>query len=422
MRHLYRVLFFGFLFVFYWFFSFTKVPFGDALGFVNIAELNEFTNNTTVFGKFLYTNFLIGFKNVFALDSIPATRFLNLIFSVLTLVVLFFGLKLKFKKEILAYLGTLIFALSFTFWKQTEIIEVYTFNSFWMALYIYFTITFLEEKNSRFLFLSSLILGLSLFAHVQNIMLIPGWLILCFISFRNYKVNILPSAFVFFAFALALYFMAYINGYETSHVFGSGNSDWVTGSFEKGLSGFAKDIAVAIGYLIYNFWIFVIPAIIIILKKINGFKNSQNLFYLVSFLVPFGFATIYNVSDSYVFFLNAYLFFIFFIIEGLIDIKVSNPKIYKTISISVFCVPIFYILSYLIISKIPQGQNFDKEKSEKGGLSYYLFPWMRNNVGVLEFYLDGKKPFDNKDFMNINSHIFLKHRKGKNSLEEIRKM
>lgn len=422
MKHLYRVLFFGFLFVFYWFFSFTKVPFGDALGFVNIAELNEFTDNTTVFGKFLYTNFLIGFKTIFGLDSIPATRFFNLIFSVLTLVVLFFGLKLKFRKEICAYLGTLIFALSFTFWKQTEIIEVYTFNSFWIALYIYFTIRFLEDKNSRSLFLSSLVLGISLFAHVQNIMLIPGWAILCLISFRNYKVNVFPSIFIFIAFAFGLYFMAYINGHNTSHVFGSGNSDWVTGSFEKGFSGFVKDMVVAIGYLIYNFWIFVIPAIIIIFKKLKSFKDSQNLFYLVSFLVPFGFATIYNVSDSYVFFLNAYLFFIFFIIEGLIDIKISQQKIYKSISISVFCVPIFYILSYLIISKIPQGQNFDKEKSEKGGLSYYLFPWMRNNVGVLEFYLDGKKPFDNKDFMNINCHIFLKHRKGKNSLEEIRKM
>ena len=80
MRHLYRILFFAFLFLFYWFFSFKKVPFGDALGFVNMAELNEFTNNTTVFGKFLYTNFLIGFKTIFGLDSITATRFFNLIF------------------------------------------------------------------------------------------------------------------------------------------------------------------------------------------------------------------------------------------------------------------------------------------------------------------------------------------------------
>jgi len=78
MRPLYRAGFFVFLFIFYWFFSFDKVPFGDALGFVNMAEMNEFTDNTTVFGKFLYTNFLIGFKTVFGLESIPATRFFNL--------------------------------------------------------------------------------------------------------------------------------------------------------------------------------------------------------------------------------------------------------------------------------------------------------------------------------------------------------
>ncbi|KFC18646.1 protein O-mannosyl-transferase family [Chryseobacterium sp. FH1] len=422
MKHLYRVLFFGFLFVFYWFFSFTKVPFGDALGFVNIAELNEFTDNTTVFGKFLYTNLLIGFKNVFGLDSIPATRFFNLIFSVLTLVVLFFGLKLKFRKEIWAYLGTLIFAFSFTFWKQTEIIEVYTFNSFWIALYIYFSIKFLEVKNSKFLFLASLILGLSLWAHVQNMMLIPAWLILCFSSFKNLKINILPSISIFFVFAFGLYFLAYLNGYETASVYGSSNSNWVEGSLQKSISGFAKDIAVAIGYLIYNFWIFIIPAIVIIFKKAKTFRDSQNLFYLLSFIVPFGFATIYNVSDNYVFFLNAYLFFVFFIIEGLIDIKISQPKIYKAMSLSVFCVPVFYLLSFFIVSKTPQGQNFDKEKSHKGGLSYYLFPWMNDNVGVLEYYLDEKTPADTSDFMYNNCQEFLKLRKEKNSLEEIKKM
>ena len=422
MRHLYRVLFFAFLFFFYWFFSFKKVPFGDALGFVNMAELNEFTNNTTVFGKFLYTNFLIGFKNVFALDSIPATRFFNLIFSVLTLVVLFFGLKLKFKKEIFAYLGTLIFALSFTFWKQTEIIEVYSFNSFWIALYIYFIIKFLEAKNPKFLFLASLILGLSLWAHVQNMMFIPAWIILCFSSYKNYKINILPSISIFFSFAFGLYFLAYLNGYDTASVYGSHNSNWFEGSLQKSISGFAKDIAVALGYLIYNFWIFIIPAVVIIFKKTKALKNSQNLFYLLSFLVPFGFATIYNVSDNYVFFLNAYLFFVFFIIEGLINIKISQPKIYKAMSLSVFCVPIFYLLSFFIVSKLPQGQNFDKEKSHKGGLSYYLFPWMNDNVGVLEYYLDEKTPADTSDFMYNNCLEFLKLRKGKNSLAEIRKM
>lgn len=44
--------------------------------------------------------------------------------------------------------------------------------------------------------------------------------------------------------------MAYANGYDTSKVFGSGYSDWVTGSFDKGISGFAKNIAVAVGYLV----------------------------------------------------------------------------------------------------------------------------------------------------------------------------
>lgn len=422
MRNLYRIFFFVSLFIFYWFFSFDKVPFGDALGFVNIAEINEFTNNTTVFGKFLYTNFLIGFKQIFGLDSIPAVRFFNLIFGVLTLIVIFLIVKLKFKNEILSYLGTLIFAFGFTFWKQTEIIEVYTFNSFWIAIYIYFSIQLLESKKQKYLFYSSLILGLSFWSHVQNIMLIPGWIMLCFYAYRKFKINILPSILSFSTFTFGLYLLAFINGYDTSKVFGSGNSDWVTGSFDKGFSGFAKNMAVAVGYLVYNFWIFIIPGIIIIFKKLKDVKDFMNQFYLMSFLVPFGFATIYNVSDNYVFFLNSYLMFVIFIIEGLIEIKNYKPTAYKIIALSVFCIPFFYLLTYLFVSKTPQGQNFEREKSYKGGLSYYLFPWMNNNIGVLEYYLDDDKPYDDKDFMNINCHEFLKLRKDKNSLEEIKEM
>lgn len=422
MRPLYRAGFFVFLFIFYWFFSFDKVPFGDALGFVNMAEMNEFTDNTTVFGKFLYTNFLIGFKTVFGLESIPATRFFNLIFSVLTLIVLFFGLRLKFKNERMAYLGTLIFALSFTFWKQTEIIEVYTFNSFWIAVYIYFCILFLETKKQRFIFLASLILGLSLWAHVQNMMLIPAWLLLCASAYKDHKINILPSVLIFFTLAFALYFLAYINGYDTVSVYGSRNSKWVEGSLQKPLSGFAKDILVAAGYLIYNFWIFTVPGIIVIFRKIKAFQDSQNLFYLFSFLVPFGFATIYNVSDNYVFFLNAYLFFVFFIIEGLINLQILKPRFYQAISLSILLVPFFYILSFFAVSHTTPGHKFDKEKSYKGGLSYYLFPWMHSNIGVLEYYLDEKTPSDNQDFMYNNCQEFLKLRKDKNTLEEIKKM
>lgn len=422
MRNLYRIVFFAFLFIFYWFFSFDKVPFGDALGFVNIAEINEFTDNTTVFGKFLYTNFLIGFKNIFGLDSIPAVRFFNLIFAILTLVVIFSIIKLKFRKENFAYLGTLIFAFGFTFWKQTEIIEVYTFNSFWIALYIYFSFLFLESKKQKYLFYSSLVLGLSFWAHVQNIMLIPGLIVLYFYAYRKFKINIISSVLIFSAFAFGLYFLAYINGYDTSKVFGSGNSDWVMGSLDKGISGFAKNIAVAMGYLIYNFWIFIVPGIFVIFKKLKAIKDFKNQYYLISFLIPFGFATIYNVSDNYVFFLNAYLFFLIFIIQGLIELKNYKQIVYKTTALSVFCIPFFYLITYFIVSKTPQGQNFEQEKSYKGGLSYYLFPWMNKNVGVLEYYLDDEKPYDDKDFMNINCHEFLKLRKDKNSLEEIKEM
>ncbi|GGG62009.1 protein O-mannosyl-transferase family [Epilithonimonas arachidiradicis] len=420
MRNLYRIFFFSFLFLFYRYFSFSKVPFGDALGFVNLAEINQFTDDTTVFGKFLYTNFLVGFKQIFSLDSIPAVRYFNLIFSILTLAVIFSIIKLKFKEEIYAYIGTLILAFSFTFWKQTEIIEVYTFNSFWIALYTYFSLQFLESKKHIHLFWSSLILGLSFWAHVQNIMLIPGWLVLNFYAYKKFKVNILSSLLIFSFFAFGLYLLASINGYDASKVYGSGNSDWVTGSINKGVYGFAMDIAVAIGYLIYNFWFFTIPGVLVIFKKLKTIKNFKNQYYLISFLAPFGFATIYNVSDNYVFFLNSYLYFLLFIMEGLIIIRNHKPRLYKNISLSVLFTPFFYVLSFFVISKTPPGQNFEKDKSYKGGLSYYLFPWMNNNIGVLEYYLGDKTPTDTSDFMYNNCQEFLKLRKAKNSLEEIK--
>lgn len=421
MKPLYRVLFFFSFAALYFALSFQKVPFGDSLGYVNLAETSRFTLNTTVFGKFLYTNFLVFFKDISGFDSILAAKWFSIIFAVLTLVVIFKITLFKYKKEWLAYAVSLIFGLSFTFWKQAEIVEVYTFNSFFIAVYLLFSLSFLRYRHSQDLLLCSVVLGISLYAHIQNIMMIPGWLLLVFSHYRWQKKASIFSVLIFAALFSGLFITAYFTGNALNRVMSSGNSNWVQGSFTKGFGGYLLDLAKAILYLIYNFWIFALVGLFGFYKLMKE-QNKYTWFLFFSFATPFGFATIYNVSDNYVFFLNSYLVFTLFIAKPLYHWQKRSSIISKiAISLSVLP-PLFYLLSFLVVCKLPQGKNFEKEKAFKGGLQYYLLPWMHENKGVLHYYLDPHLSEDKKDYMYNNCMEFLELRLHKNSVEEIREM
>ena len=99
-------------------------------------------------------------------------------------------------------------------------------------------------------------LGVSLFSHVQGVLLIPSYFYLCYLAFRNNVKNRLIFSYFFipFLFLALLYIYPIINNESLKNVLSSSEKSWVSDSLKKDLVSYSKDLMKALGYIIYNFW------------------------------------------------------------------------------------------------------------------------------------------------------------------------
>ncbi|WP_434981619.1 hypothetical protein [Daejeonia sp. YH14] len=222
--------------------------------------------------------------------------------------------------------------------------------------------------------------------------------------------------------SLLLFVPALITGDDLRNVYGSTNTKWVTGTFTKSIRQYLKDIAIALGYFIYNFWYFILPGLFGIYHRFRR-PSQLNIFLAIGFLIPFAFGTFYNVSDNYVYFIGPYQIFLIYVVDGLVQFSKKYNKTLVISSVLALMMPLMYVISYQIVLKTPQGQAFHQFKKYKGGLNYYLYPWMNNNVGVLEFTIEKRPSPEDIYWMKTVSRWFIENRMKKgDTLEEIKGM
>lgn len=405
-------LFIAFIFIYYWG-SFSMVPFGDCMGFIVDIEKGNFIFSTSVYAHFLFSNSLILLKKIFPfVESIEIGRWFTIFFGALSVSILYKIILEVTLNRWASFIGALLLGFSFTFWRNAEIVEIYTFNTFLTGIFILYSIKFIKHQRDRYLLIASFVLGISLWNHIQNILMIPGLLFLMF-HCRNRDL-ILKSALVFLLFLGGLFLIPILKEEPLNIVFKSVNS-----SHQINFNNFLKDLLKSAFFLIYNFWHFVlfgITGIVLLLKK----NLKLSLFLLLLGIPVFGFATFFSVSDNYVFFIPFNFIFAIFIAFGLNNFL--NKKTFKIISLTVFIIPAFYLLGFKLISLTEKGNNFNLEKSYKGGLAYYMFPWLKKNAGILELTINNTKTPESIDWMkkSANEYIKLKQSQGY-SLDEIKK-
>ncbi|KFF75965.1 hypothetical protein HX13_00960 [Chryseobacterium sp. P1-3] len=130
-------LFFIFLGIYYAG-SFTKIPFADCVGFILNAEKGGWTSVATATSHFLYINTVVLIKTLTRLNAIEASRLLVIISGAATVSIIFLTVKSITKTEWIALTSAFIFGFSFSFWRNAEIVEVYTYNSLWVSLFFLF--------------------------------------------------------------------------------------------------------------------------------------------------------------------------------------------------------------------------------------------------------------------------------------------
>ncbi|MFY1048278.1 protein O-mannosyl-transferase family [Chryseobacterium sp. GP-SGM7] len=408
------VILFGAFLIIYILGSFSKIPFGDCIGFALLTEKGQFIDSTSTYAHFLYSNTLVLIKKIFPfIKSSEVARLVTILSAALCIPIVYKTSLLLTKNNLVSIISSIVFGFGFSFWKNTEIIEIYTFNLLFIALFFYYTLHALINDKEKLYIISSVILGISLYSHIQNILIYPAFAVLVFIKSSS-KTKFISLAILGTLF-LSLFIFPLKNNEPLSVVYSSGVvSEKITDT------NILKSFILSLGYLFYNFWYFIIfsiPGMMIL------FKRAKTIFFfLIGSAAPiFIFSTVFGVSDNYVYFIPFNFIIALFISVGLNNI--FSLKIKKLIALSSLMIPLFYFVTNKVLSKSEFTESFAQSKSYKGGLRYYLLPWMNDNVGILEFTIDKKKSPDPMDWMTKCAEEYIELLKDKNYTDqEIKKL
>ncbi|TZG00206.1 DUF2723 domain-containing protein (plasmid) [Chryseobacterium panacisoli] len=402
----------------YYFGSFSKIPFADCVGFVLSAEKGIWETTASATSHFLYTNTVIFIKNLAGINAIEASRFLVVFSGAATVSVIYLTVKSISKTEWASLTAAFVFGFSFSFWRNAEIVEVYTYNSLWVSLFFFSVIKTFTENKRIYIVLSSVFLGISLWVHIQNILLIPALLIFLF-YFRNEKKYAAASLFIFAALFGSLFILNISQGLPFKLPYSSDQGTWVEDSLKKSTVQYVKDFFQSFAYLIYNFNVFTFFGVAGVLIL---YKTNRKMFFVFAAgaVCVYGFSTFYAVSDNYVFFLPFNIIFALSIGYGLSSAKYARLRRFSWVCL---LIPAGYLLFYKVVFLTEKGKEFHASKEYKGGLDYYVLPWMNNNVGILEFTIDKKQAPEPIEWMTISAVEYIKVLKSKGYTEEqIRKL
>jgi hypothetical protein len=371
--------------------------FDDGLGFLLDAETG-FNLHTNATNHVLYNNLQHVLARVFFfLPTTLVLTMLPIICSVLTLNRIYQIGNVFTGPLVTSLMPVIILGLSFTFWQQSEIIEVYAFNNLLFVNFLYFAIKDLQRNRHDNYIWVSLFLGLGLLTHIQNILSIPFFLYYLLWQ-NNLRIGQKLAGLGIFA---GLFFLLFIppllgNMNTAAAVFFDRHfQDSVTAfSFADLLTGIGKGTM----YLIYNFHLFLI---FILHGWYLMWRDRRNLFGLMALLlVPYlGFAVKYNVNDNHVFFLIPYILIVLPSVFSFVSLafKLIGHMSWM-LPLLIMMSPMMYGAAAMLGTNIGFVAKYDVEKAYKGGAVHLLWPgkaWAKDPLALAkQLYHENPEAFD----------------------------
>jgi len=233
-------------------------------------------------------------------------------------------------------LAALAFATSRTFWSQAIIAEVYTFNTFFVALTLLFLLLWAEKEERRFLYLFALAYGLSLTHHRTMALLAPAYLLFIWLTdsrpFRQPRWAL--SLFLLLLLPQFLYLYIPLRAPATPYIHLSLAPGRELILYENSLRGFLKHVlgqAYGSRLGLYVTWPeflggafrflegqFLLPGILLGLLGLFRLLRAPKPFLLLflSYGSIFAFCLLHFRGDIKVFFIPTYLIFALWIALG----------------------------------------------------------------------------------------------------------
>lgn len=349
------------------------IGWNDALSFMAEA-VQGWSPHTNATSHFLYTNTLHVLVTVFGFLD-PA--FVGTTFSVLC------GLVVIWRVQQMASLfspmpwarrgAAVALGLAFTFWQQCEGIEVYAFNCLLFAHFFLWSLRdFQEGKRSRW-WKVAMVLGLCLLTHIQAILAIP-FFIYYLLSGKQlaWTRKLLALCITGGLFSILFILPSIYQTHTLSAVFYEDRfEDDVMG---LSLLGLLKGMAKGIGYFLYNFHVFSLPMIWGWVLFLRG-RHPLRWPVLLALLPFLAFAVKYSVNDNHVFYLVPYLLLVLPMAMALEKFWGSgrfNPSA-RWLLWMLFPVLLYAGTTWAFRQTGP-GQEYERSKAYKGGVTHLLWP------------------------------------------------
>jgi hypothetical protein len=393
------------------------VGFNDGLSFLLAAETG-FDPATNATSHFLYNNLqhILLKVNVFLPPVLILTLF-SVGCAMGTLWVVYRIARLLTPSTGLALIPVVVLGMSFTYWQQAEIIEVYAFNNLIFSLFVYFALKDIVARGkaadgqvryrTRYDLLVSLCLGIGLLTHIQHILSIPFFLVYSWgardLPWERKLLAMLP----WMACMSLLFILPAVNHTNTlkSVFFESKFQDELLG-----MDGMAllKGLLLGLGMVVYNFHLALIP----ILRGWRRMWQVQRrvMFLLLVLGLPYlAFAAKYAVNDNHVFYLCFYMVLVLPMVHAF-----ESPRWKSALGWlfpAAFVVPVLlYAAATLLAPQVPALKQYDAEKAYKGGVVHLLWPgkaWAQDPLAIVERRVfDGvEKPEDRVEEWNYEAAV-----------------
>ncbi|MEM6272928.1 MAG: glycosyltransferase family 39 protein [Bacteroidota bacterium] len=390
--------------------------FDDGLGFLLDAETG-FNFHTNATNHVLYNNLQHLLAQIFFfVPTVWVLTMLVIVSSVLTLYRIMRIGDLFTGPMVTSLMPVIILGLSFTYWQQSEIIEVYAFNNLLFVHFLYYSLKDLQRGQRRYALWVSLLLGLGLLTHIQNILSIPYFLY--YLLWGN-ELSSAKKATGLAIFA-SLFFLLFIppltgNMNSASAVFFDRNFQGNVTEFS--LAGLLSGMSKGMLYLAYNFHMFLM---FILHGWYLMWRDRRNLFGLMTLLlVPYlGFAIKYNVNDNHVFFLIPY---ILIVLPSVFSFSALAMRLIGHMSwmlpMLLMMSPMLYGAAAMMGKKIEFVARYDAEKAYKGGAVHLLWPgkaWAKDPLALAkQLYQEDPEAYDRGEVeWNYPAAVELLRRKG----------
>jgi len=353
------------------------VGFNDGLSFLLEAE-NGFSWHTNATSHFLYNN--LQHILVSVLGFLPPVRvmvFFSIICSLLSLVRIYQIGRIYVGPLQVLPIPAMVLGLSFTFWQQSEIIEVYAFSNFLFLTLLYFSLKDIVAKEPRHLFLVATVMGLCILTHIQHILALPFFIYYLYRARGLGALKVAGAVALFAALASILFIVPLATGnHSISAIFFDNQfkDEVLALNMELVMTGMGKGMM----FLMYNFHMFLI---FIFHGWYVMWRDRRDLFWqLLIVLIPYLiFATKYSVSDNHVFFLVPYL-----ILLGPMALSLMNlafklmPYMNWMVPMMMMMSPMMYMGATMMAKDHPRFAEYQIEKAYKGGVKHLLWPGKRD--------------------------------------------